>query len=102
MTPESNPAVGDGLILLLSLKCALLLMMLLLALIAQTHIKHPFSIASSQVGLEGRQQKQEEKNNEEVGEKKKKGYYRLLLGSLHKKRSAGMYIIWYTNIQRIS
>ena len=62
------------------LKCALLLMMLLLALIAQTHIKHPFSIASSQVGLEGRQQKQKEEGKnimEEVGEKKKKGYFYL-------------------------
>ena len=81
MTPESNPAVGDGLMTLLSLKCALLLMMLLLALIAQTHIKHPFSIASSQVGLEGRQQKQKQegKNNGGGGrreeEEEKKGYF---------------------------
>ena len=89
MTPESNPAVGDGLMTLLSLKCALLLMMLLLALIAQTHIKHPFSIASSQVGLEGRQQEQKEEGKnimEEVGEKKKKRIFLFIVKEVASRR----------------
>ena len=64
-------------------------MMLLLALIAQTHIKHPFSIASSQVGLEGRQQKQKQEGKnimEEVGEKKKQGYFHIVKGRERKKK----------------